>query len=79
MTITLNIDCLLELVKAALLVVRFEFQIPNYILSKDDVLARVSITPQMTKIVKIAKVAKSITPETYKKQRKHRFRKHGCS
>ena len=27
--------------KAALLVVRFEFQIPNYILSKDDVLARV--------------------------------------
>ena len=40
MTITLNIDCLLELVKAALLVVRFEFQIPNYILSKDDASAR---------------------------------------
>ena len=41
MTTTLNIDCLLELVKVALLVVRFEFQIPNYILSKDDVLAMV--------------------------------------
>ena len=91
MTITLNIDCLLELVKVALLVVRFEFQIPNYILSKDDVLARAKRYSPDDKNSEDCKdgennystngryMLQMLTPGTYKKQRKYRFRKHGCS
>ena len=88
MTTTLNIDCLLELVKVALLVVDFEFQIPNYILSKDDVLARVkrySPDDKNSEDCKDGEInyptngRQIITPETYKKQRMYRFRKHGCS
>ena len=75
MTITLNINCLLELVKAALLVVRFvslsvvdylwlNFRYPITFWARMMLCPGLSVTPQMTKIVKIAKMAKSTIQRT---------------
>ena len=75
MTITLNIDCLLELVKATLLVVRFvslffvdcpwlNFRHPITFWARMMFWPGLSVTPQMTKIVKIAKMAKSTVQRT---------------